>query len=108
MVAGIVFLVMSVLLDIVLLVPGMFLAFASDGCGQGCSIEVLSFGFYLSLIGPAVVTIVGGIFTIVAIVRAKGTSKPVIYGAITLGGSLGIFLLALLIVFGANGWLFGG
>ena len=99
-IGAIVILLLTFVLVLILGVPGLMLAMASDGCREGCPLVILEAGFYIALIGPAVVFLTGLVFSIIAMVRKQGPLKPALIG---LGGSFGAFLLGVGITFLAIG-----
>lgn len=51
---------------------GMLLAFAADACGaQACDTDLMNFGFWLAVIAPWVVLVLGVVVSIVRLVRHR-------------------------------------
>lgn len=74
-VIAIIGMVSSVVGAVVGFVPAMMLAMASDGCRSGCSIELLSTGWYVALIAPPVAAVIGAIVTSLALIRSRAAAK---------------------------------
>ncbi len=89
--------VISVLSAIILFVPALLLSMASDSCGAtSCNMTVFELGFYIAVFGPAIVTILGIIFSIRALVKKQSGLN---YALIGMGGTYGAFLLGVAIIF---------
>lgn len=99
-IGAIVALVLNLVVTLVLFVPALFLAMASDGCSTGCALVVVEAGFYTALIGPALVFLTGLVFTIIAFTRKTNPLWPAL---ISLGGIVGAFLLGVGMTFLAIG-----
>lgn len=95
-VTTIVLLVVALISDIILFVPALMLAMASDGCGSSCNMVVLGFGYYLAVAGPILVTITGIVFAIIKMVKKQDAISAALIG---LGGTYGAFVLGMAIVF---------
>lgn len=92
---------LSVLLVIIGFVPALMLAMSSDGCSTGCSIEVLTAGWYLALIGPPVACVAGLAFTITALVQGKRAARR---AWLAVAIQVAVFVLGVVVVFGAAGF----
>lgn len=99
-IGAIIALVLNLVVTLVLFVPALFLAMASDGCSTGCALIVVEVGFYLALIGPGLVFLAGLVFTIIALVEKTNPLWPALIG---LGGTVGAFLLGVAATFLAIG-----
>ncbi len=99
-IGAIVVLLLTLVLVLILSVPALMLAMSSDGCREGCPFVILEAGFYVALIGPAMVFLTGLLFSIIAMVRKQNPLMPALIG---LGGSFGAFWLGVGITFLAIG-----
>ena len=96
----IVFLVLQVTLVIALVLPALFLAMASDGCGEGCNLGVIQAGFFVALFGPGVVFIANLIVSIIFLARKRTSWLLSLLGGVA---SLLVFLLGVALVFVQTG-----
>ena len=96
-ITAIVLLVISVLSTLILFVPALMLAMVSDSCSpETCAMPIFEIGLYIAVAGPAIVTILGLIFTIRAMVQKK---DALTFALISLGGTYGAFMLGVAITF---------
>ncbi len=81
---------------------GIFLAFASDGCGgDTCNEGLLNFGFWFAVISPWVLWVLALIGAIALLVlRRLAFWVPLVASSLMVGG----FLVGFLIVGAATGW----
>lgn len=89
-------LVVALISDVVLFVPALMLAMASDGCSSSCNMVVFGLGYYLAVAGPVLVTLTGIVFSIIKMVKKQDAISTALIG---LGGTYGAFVLGLAIVF---------
>ncbi|MDH6532033.1 putative membrane protein [Aurantimicrobium minutum] len=95
-VTTIVLLVVALISDVVLFVPALMLAMASDGCSTSCNMVVFGLGYYLAVAGPILVTLTGIVFSIIKMVKKQDAITTALIG---IGGTYGAFVLGLAIVF---------
>lgn len=99
MVLSIVFLVLGAILVIILVVPSLFLMFATDSCGsRDCTF--IEFGFWWTLLSPTVLWLATLAVTIVMLVKRRGAWLFSLLGVIAVGLS---FWLGVTIVFAQLG-----
>ncbi len=95
-IVSIVLLVVTVALNLILLVPAIMLVMSATGCHEGCPLPVVETGIWIAIAGPWIVWLLGGIFTVTKLVKKQ---DALYYSLITIGGSLGAFLLGVAITF---------
>lgn len=89
-------LVVALVSVVVLFVPALMLAMASDGCSSSCNMAVFSIGYYLAVAGPLLVALTGTVFAIIKMVKRQDAISVALIGV---GGTYGAFVLGLAIVF---------
>jgi hypothetical protein len=95
-VTTIVLLVVALISVVILFVPALMLAMASDGCSSSCNMPVFTIGYYLAVAGPLLVALTGTVFAIIKMVKKQDAISTALIG---LGGTYGAFVLGLAIVF---------
>lgn len=70
LVTSIILLVIAIVIAAILTFAAFFLAFASDPCGAStvCDTERMGAGFFIALFGPAVVTLIAVVATVVLLI----------------------------------------
>ena len=80
---------------------GMFLAMASDGCGEGCNTGMITAGVFVAMFGPAVMAVVAMILAIVLMAKRRISFWIPLAGA---GAGVLVWLLGFLLATRAVGW----
>ena len=95
-VGSIVLMVLNFFLVGFLILPAIFLVFATDSCQGGCDPAAINAGMWIALVGPGVVFTISLIASIRLMVKKL---DALVMSLIGLGGSLGAFLIGVAIVF---------
>ena len=82
-------------------VPALMLAMASDSCSVGCTLWLLSTGWYIAVIAPPVIAVVGAIVTTVALIRNRRAARRAWLFVLVQAAA---FALGVALVFAAAGW----
>jgi len=97
---AIIFLVLSLVLALLTIVPALFLVMSTAGCQGQCSLALVEVGIWIALIGPWVAFVIGSVFTIVTLVRRQRALRASLF---TLGGTLLAFVIGVAWTFIAIG-----
>lgn len=57
------------------IMPALLLAMASDMCSTGCSYPLMTAGWFIAVIAPPLIAVVGFILTAVALLRNRRASQ---------------------------------
>ncbi len=93
---SIVVLVLNVFMNVVIMVPAVFLVMATDGCHEGCPLVVVEAGIWIAILGPWIVFLLSAIFSIKNMVHKLDALS---YTLIGISGSFGAFLIGVATVF---------
>lgn len=100
-VSSVIAMVVSTTAAIIGFVPALMLAMSSDACSTGCALPLLTAGWYIAVIAPPLIAIVGVVLTAIALIRNRRASQRA-WGFVA--AQFGAFALGAVTVFAAAGF----